>query len=260
MPAPDLRVRRAMAIGKLDMKDVAVFWKKFRKLDKEMRGNIEVESFYDAMEEKRSIYGDGVFELLDINHVGTINFGEFIQSIVVMCLFEREEVMKYCFYVFDKDKNGYVEKDELHTMLNVFHHVGPNEELKGNQKIAKKKMNITAEDVKIEFDEVKKIALTYPSLWYPAFRIQNNLMTEYMGHNWWSKKKRYLQDMKELKARKKKEKELEADAKFERLRQRKIRKKMGILKYYCTPWTRKNYDKMFPPRNKDEVHKMSAEE
>ena len=41
-----------------------------------------------------------------------------------MCLFEHEEVMKFCFYVFDKDKNGYVEKEELDTMLNVFHHVG----------------------------------------------------------------------------------------------------------------------------------------
>ena len=177
VPAPDLRVRRAMALGKMEMKDVGVFWKKFRKLDKEMRGNIEIEAFYDAMEEKRSIYGDGIFELLEINHVGTINFGEFIQSIVVMCLFERQEVMKYCFYVFDKDKNGYVEKDEMFTMLNVFHHVGPGEELKGNQKIAKKKMNITAEDAKIEFETVKEIGLTYPSLWYPAFRIQNNMVS-----------------------------------------------------------------------------------
>lgn len=85
-------------------------------------------------------------------------------------------------------------------------------------------------------------------------------MTKYMGHNWWARKKRSLQDLKNLKARRKKEKELEADAKFERLRQRKIRKKMGVLKYYCTPWLRKNYDKMYPPRDKGEVHKLSAEE
>lgn len=64
VPAPDLRVKRAMAIAKMDMKDVSRFWKKFRKLDKEMRGNIDVEDFYEAIEEQRSIYGDGIFELL----------------------------------------------------------------------------------------------------------------------------------------------------------------------------------------------------
>tara|TARA_B110000971_G_C19900166_1_gene449552 strand:+ start:637 stop:987 length:351 start_codon:yes stop_codon:yes gene_type:complete len=101
--------------------------------------------------------------------------------------------MKFCFYVFDKDKNGYVEKDELNTMLNVFHHVGPGEELKGNQKLAKKALKITAEDAKVEFVQVCDIALLYPSLWYPAFRIQNNMMTKYMGHGWWERKKQSLQ-------------------------------------------------------------------
>ena len=43
VPAPDLRVKRAMALSKMDMKDVGAFWKKFRKLDKEMRGNIDVD-------------------------------------------------------------------------------------------------------------------------------------------------------------------------------------------------------------------------
>ena len=66
--------------------------------------------------------------------------------------------------------------------------------------------------------------------------------------------------MKDLKAKRKKEKEQEADAKFERLRQRKIRKKMGLAKFYCCPWRRKDYDKMFPKRDKGETHKLSAEE
>ncbi|GMH74120.1 hypothetical protein TrLO_g4790 [Triparma laevis f. longispina] len=259
VPAPDLRVKRAMAIAKMDMKDVGRFWKKFRKLDKEMRGNIDVEDFYEAIEEQRSIYGDGIFELLDITHAGTISFGEFIQSIIVMCLFEHEEVMKFCFYVFDKDKNGYVEKEELDTMLNVFHHVGQGETLKGNPKKAHSSLKIS-EDGKVEFDDVKEIAERFPSLWYPAYRIQNNMMIAYMGENWWSKKKQHLQDIKDLKAKRKREKELEEDAKFERLRQRKIRKKMGMLKYYLCPWNRKAYDKMFPRRVKELDHGLSAEE
>ena len=81
-----------------------------------------------------------------------------------------------------------------------------------------------------------------------------------MGETWWNKKKRQLQDMKNLKAKRKREKELEEDAKFERLRQRKIRKKMGLIKYYACPWNRKVYDKMFPKRVKEVDHGLSAEE
>ena len=100
----------------------------------------------------------------------------------------------------------------------------------------------------------------FPSLWFPAFRIQNNMMIAYMGEKWWAKKKQMLQDVKNLKAKRKREKELEEDAKFERLRQRKIRKKMGMLKYYLCPWNRKAYDKMFPRRVKEDLHGLSAEE
>lgn len=112
----------------------------------------------------------------------------------------------------------------------------------------------------MEFDDVKEIAERFPSLWFPAFRIQNNMMVRYMGESWWNKKKRQLQDMKNLKAKRKREKELEEDAKFEKLRQRKIRKKMGMIKYYLCPWNRKIYDKMYPRRVKEADHGLSAEE
>jgi Ca2+-binding EF-hand superfamily protein len=69
--------------------------------------------------EKRSIFGDGIFELVEINHSGKIDFGEWFQTIVTYCLFEREQILKFCFYIFDRDKNGYIEQDELMIMINV---------------------------------------------------------------------------------------------------------------------------------------------
>jgi Ca2+-binding EF-hand superfamily protein len=74
-----------------------------------------------------------------------------------MCLFEKMEMMKFCFFVFDKDKNGYVERDELDVMLNVFHHIGPGEKLKGNMSIAKKALKVS-NDGKIEFDDCQEFA------------------------------------------------------------------------------------------------------
>jgi Ca2+-binding EF-hand superfamily protein len=259
VPTPDLRTKRAMALCKLTFKEVGVFYQAFKKLDTENKNSVDMESYYGVLEERRSIYGEGIFEVLDIAHVGRINFGEFVQSIVVMCLFEEVDVLKFAFYVFDKDKNGYVEKDELDTILNVFHHVGPGERLKGNQRIAKSRLKIV-EDGKVEFEDIQKVAQLYPSLWYPAFRLQAKMMTQYFGERWWARKKRRLQDIKEAKALRKIQKLREADNKFENLRQRKIRKKMGVLKYYICPWNRNMYDKLFPKRAKDKLGTMTPEE
>ncbi|GMI34877.1 hypothetical protein TeGR_g922 [Tetraparma gracilis] len=48
--------------------------------------------------------------------------------------------------------------------------------------------------------------------------------------------------------------------KFERLRQRKIRKKMGMVKYFLCPWNRKQWDKMFPRHMAEASNALSAEE
>ena len=73
---------------------------------------------------------------------GSLDFGEFFQSVVTYCLFEKKEVLKFCFYIFDRDKNGYIERDELQIMINVLYHVSPPEEVKGNTKIALEKLDV----------------------------------------------------------------------------------------------------------------------
>ena len=47
---------------------------------------------------------------------------------------------------------------------------------------------------------------------------------------------------------------------FERLRQRKIRKKMGPFQFYLCPWKRKAWDKMFPLHETAKSTALSAEE
>ena len=32
--------------------------------------------------------------------------GEFLHAVVTYCLFEQDEMLRFCFYIFDKDKNG----------------------------------------------------------------------------------------------------------------------------------------------------------
>ena len=42
-----------------------------------------------------------------------IDFGQFVLMMVTYALFETVEILKFCFFMFDKDKNGFIHKDEF---------------------------------------------------------------------------------------------------------------------------------------------------
>ena len=42
-----------------------------------------------------------------------MSFSEFVQALGTYCMFDTAGVLKFCFYIFDKDKNGSIERDEL---------------------------------------------------------------------------------------------------------------------------------------------------
>ena len=39
-------------------------------------------------------------------------------------MFGKSDILKFCFYIFDKDKNGNIEEDELHTLVEVLQSAG----------------------------------------------------------------------------------------------------------------------------------------
>ena len=134
-------------------------------------GTIELADFYKYIEEKRSIICDAIFELNDCNTSGTLDFGEFFCSVVTYCLFEREEILRYCFYIFDREKNGYIEQDELMMMINILYGIAPTDQLRGNAKVAANQLEFNT-DGKVDFKEFKEFNKQFPALFYPAFRIQ----------------------------------------------------------------------------------------
>ena len=50
---------------------------------------------------------------------GTLDFSEFVQATATYCMFGPEDVRKFCFYIFDKDKNGYDEEESLISLSYV---------------------------------------------------------------------------------------------------------------------------------------------
>ena len=107
VPSPDARAKRAMALCDMKTRDMALFWKEYQKIvATEKSGELSATKFFREIDEFQSKYTDGLFQLLQIDPISPIDFGSFLQLIVAICMFEREEIIKFCFYVFDRDRNG----------------------------------------------------------------------------------------------------------------------------------------------------------
>ena len=113
IPVPDERMQKIIHLLKLEKKHIRILWKRFQKHDKDKSGTIDIMEFYTMISEERTVFGDSIFELIDIDNNGTLDFSEFVQTLGTYCMFGRNDILKFCFYVFDKDKNGLLTYDEF---------------------------------------------------------------------------------------------------------------------------------------------------
>ena len=111
-------------------------------------------------------------------------------------MFEPPEIKKLCFYIFDDDKGGVVDADELKTLMNTLHNVNAPKTVTGNTKGSWQKLEFDT-DMKVDYDEFNKMTDSFPWLFRPAFRLQNNLMLNILGELWWSNRKRREQNIKD---------------------------------------------------------------
>ena len=98
------------------------------------------------------MFGDAIFDLIDTEDTEKIEFGEFVQAVSTFCMFEPPEVLKFVFYIFDKDKNGYIGQDELGNFIEQLHQ----EKIQGNLEKALEELDYN-QDGKFEFAEFKQM-------------------------------------------------------------------------------------------------------
>lgn len=73
------------------------------------------------IEEEPSLFGDSIFELIDVSNNGLLEFGEFVQALATFCMFGTDDILKFCFYIFDKDRNSFINSDELQDLVGLLH-------------------------------------------------------------------------------------------------------------------------------------------
>lgn len=264
LPEPDERIRKDIVIGRLTPYELSRFWRYFKRLDTDKTGFVHLDKLCKFMEYERNLVSDSVLDLLDIdyehgmnkNMKGKISFAEFLDAVVTYCLFSRFEILKFCFYVFDQDKNGYYEPEQLKMLMNSLHGIKAGETVKGDLKKAWYNLEI-AEDNRIEFEEFDRFERQFPQMFRPAFELQIKMIAAFNGEAWWEKKKRKLQEIKDAKRAKKQRKEDKKQKRREATRANKIMRQMGIVRYYLCPCFRIFYA---PPVEELENEELTREQ
>lgn len=259
LPEPDEKMRSAVEYFMLSQSDVNKFFKLFDKLDKAKTGLISLEIFWTAMEYKRNIFTDTIFDVLDIDiSDGEFNFCEFLVLICTYGFFETKEILQFCLYVYDQDKAGFISTDDAKQLMNILHNVVLPNIVEGNPKIGWRKLRTPADD-KIDYDQLEDIHRKFPKIFGPAFILQNNMMIFFGGESWWTKHKNKLRYAKELIEAKDAKKRAKSESNAAEIKNRLIRKRMGLARYYCCPFFRYMYDPTEDHLTEDERRKKETE-
>ena len=100
-----------------------------------------------------TIFGDHIFEMCDVDTSAGLDFAEFVMAAMRYCFFGKLEILKFCFYIFDKDKNGFIEARSLSLSLSLFYHEYIQKHSQTGRRIARPRCDTTQRRSHLEHRE-----------------------------------------------------------------------------------------------------------
>jgi len=219
--------------------DLQVLFQIFNRYDKEGAGFISTADYFtQLLKIKPSLFTDAMFDIIDSEFPGKITFGEFVDVTCTFACFESIEMIKYTFFILDRDKVGEIDMKEVeHFIYLMWDH-----EITSNLAMAIDYMRtLDAGDGRVNFKDVLAVQNKYPSVFYPAFRIQSMVVATSLGETWWENKKidvcEKIALQKKMEEMKKNRQKADLQREQERLNEEMVKKKMG-WKYFVLFWQR----------------------
>ena len=236
----DWRCDRCVKIFDLVDEDIDNLYKIYLKYDQAGTGWIPIQHYLDnILHLGKNILTDAIFELLNTKEASAINFGEFVHISCTFSCFEAIEMLKFMFYILDREKTGYVDKTEIkHLILLLWHH-----EVSSNLNTALEYFDaLDLGDGRLTFKDAIKVYKRYPSTFHPIFQLQQEIQRSSLGEMFWENKKMDLKEGAELRklAELAKAKKAAADAENAAALAELalVKQRLGLLKYYLMPWLR----------------------
>jgi calcium-dependent protein kinase len=136
-PAVQTRLKQFSAMNKLKKiairviaeslseEEIAGLKEMFLMMDSDGSGAISFEELKEGLKKVGSNLMEAdirqLMDAADVDHNGTIDYGEFLAATLNLNKIEREENLYAAFSYLDKDKSGYLTTDELQQACNDFH-------------------------------------------------------------------------------------------------------------------------------------------
>ena len=123
VPEADEKIAKATKTFRLTQKEISDFFMLFMKFDKQKIGLVSLDQIFEHCELHRNDYTDSICDALDIvfDDEGQINFSDFLTLVLSYCMFEPPEILKLLFFIYDQDKEGFIDANELKTAMNTLH-------------------------------------------------------------------------------------------------------------------------------------------
>jgi len=220
-----------------------MLWDAFRAYDHNAVGSISKIDFFCNICDQReweTDFGNAILELCDVKDEGTLDFGQFTQICGTFGAFQTKEMLQFCFFVFDKDKNGHMDEDELNAFVaDIYGNAVPSNILS-----VIKGLNFD-EDGRLYYPQFAAMHRQFPAVLYPVFQFQTNLRTNVMGAKWWNQRLARLRMDRDDKEAEEAQQEEQRKREEKRMRKKAMIEKMGWFQYYFNPIKRAQVAKVY---------------
>ena len=186
IPWGDDKLLRTKEMAGLKKKDIQKMHDIFAAADEDGGGTISIDEFHTWLNEPKTLFTTRIFELFDCDDDDKeLNFSEFCTALTSYCMFGEEEILKFCFVMFDSDRSGYIEGHELDNLIQLLHDT---DNVEGNVKTAMTMID-TDGDGRLDFPEFAGMNDKFPQLLFPAFRIQAAMQRISFGDDFWARQR-----------------------------------------------------------------------
>ena len=177
----------------------------FRSMDHDESGTLDLDEFFYFLGVTRSSLFEYIFEFTDCTLEDEVDFGEFVRVVGTMCMFGKDELLRLIFHYGDDDNSGFMDKQEMKTLLDMCVETEPKVVTAGQVARVMNKYQLD-KDGRITYDEFRDMNLAYPSLMYPMYKFQHAMTTKILGQAFWESKKAKFMRAREMVKRKRERK------------------------------------------------------
>lgn len=148
-----------------DMDFLEMAWKRFQSVEKS--GKIKFKDFIKLLGVEPTGQIKRLFYLFDNDESGSIDIKEFLLGLSNFASDDKQKRVKFCFMLYDSDRNGFITEEELIQVLKA-NHMATNE-----AQVIRKAKTIMRQadqngDGKISPEEFMTIATKFPNILFPA--------------------------------------------------------------------------------------------